>query len=488
MTHRLTVPRDHALLRQGALTRLARCVLIAQALMVQLLVALLPTTSHAQRPAPPKGWAIDTTGDRPVASRKGGMMSSDSRADVLGPMAWSGVSVADWLRTFGHDNAGALGALIPPTANPVSEVTIAGRRVVVAAYSVKAAASTLYFSYSMSAESAPGTPAVVIRSSFTDALTMVRAFRTSVEALLPYVISPTPQMRALAVAAAPATVPTSFRTPPPAQDASATATPASDTSLANAVNAGMADAITLLGSDSTAAASPSGAQTSPTRQTTTRPPVRATPPRATAISEANVELVVFYQWGDLQYHPVALFRDGTAFDLDDDAIDAIDVAGSKTAFPGKWGRWRRAGQKYFLRDGTNGRESDWTLGSGFHPAFPSQSSGTLNGRYKSVSGSTMGETSTLLTSTLRFLPDGRFTSGTDFAAVGSGEVSGVTMAGGSSRSTSGRYRMSGYHIELIYDSGQKKSYFFGFGSSGAPPTVDRDLIFIGDTAYVLETP
>jgi hypothetical protein len=417
------------------------------------------------------------------------MMTSDSRAEVLGPMSWTGASAADWLRTYAHDDAGALGKLIPPTGNPVSVVKISDRQVVVAAYSVIVASGTLYLSYTMPAETASGTPAVVIRSTFSDALTMVRAFRTSVEALLPYVATPTARMRALVVAAAPAAVPTSFRTPPPPDAPNTTApvaaTAAVDTSVGSAVRAGVTDAITLLGADS---ANTKAQSSAPARHPTTRPTAAPAASRAGSISEANLDLVVFYQWGDLQYHPVALFRDGTAFDLDEDAIDAMDVARSRTEHPGKWGRWRRTGQQYFLTDAHNGHVSDWTMGNGFYSAFPAPAAGTLTGRYKSVSGSTMGETSTLLTSTLRFLPDGRFTSGTDFAAVGSGEVSGVTMAGGSSRSTSGRYRIVGYHIELKYGSGETKLYFFGFGASGSPARLDRDMIFIGDTAYVTDSP
>jgi hypothetical protein len=471
---------------QRAMTQAARAIARLSAACVSL--AMLSSTLPAQRPVPPKGWSIDTTGDRPLATRKGGMMSSDSKAEVLGPMFWSGATVADWLRTYAHDDAGTFGVLIPPTGNPVSEVKISDRQVVVAAYSVKVGSSTQYFSYSMSAETAPGAPAVVIRSTFSDALTMVRAFRTSVEAVLPYVATPTAKMRALDVAAAPAAVPTSFRTSPSSQVAGGTQvavdSTAADTSVGGAVRAGVADAITLLGSDSVVVT----AQSAPPRQPTSRSPALPPAKQSGPISEANLDLVVFYQWGDLQYHPVALFKDGTAFDVDDAAIDAIDVARSRAEHRGSWGRWRRTGQKYFLTDAQSGRESDWTLGDGFHVAFPAPATTTLTGRYKSVSGSTMGETSTLLTSTLRFLPDGRFTSGSDFAAVGSGEVSGVTMAGGSSRSSAGRYRIEGYHIVLIYDSGQTKQYFFSFGSSGAPARLDRDMIFIGNTAYVTDDP
>jgi hypothetical protein len=415
------------------------------------------------------------------------MMSSDSRAELLGPMRWSGPSIAEWLRTVAAEDAGTLGALIPPTGNPVSTVTIGGARTVVAAYSVTVASGTLYLSYSVPENVAPAAPVIVIRSTFRDALTMVRAFRGSVEALQPYVDVPTGRMQALAVAPAPRAVPTSFRAPITAGDNAGVAA-AADTSIERAVRSGVSDAISLLGGDTVMSASADSTPRGTRWPTAERARPQSPVTRAAAVSEANLELVVFYQWGDLQYHPVALFKGGTTFDLDDDAIDAIDVARSQAEHPTKWGRWRRVGQQYFLTAGGDARENEWTLGSGFHPAFPAPAGGALTGLYKAVSGSTMGEMSTLLTSTLRFSADGRFTSGTDFAASGSGATSGVTMAGGSSRSAVGRYRVQRYHIDLIYDSGQTKSYFFGFGSSGAPPQVDRDMIFIGDTAYVLEAP
>ncbi len=483
MTSRLNGPT-----MSGELSSVYTRTLMATALCVA--GGMLSAASlQAQRPTVPKDWVVDTTAERPSALRRGGMMSSDARAEILGPMGWTGTSVADWLRGYAASDAGTLGVLIPPTGNPVSTAVIAGRPTVVAAYSVTASTGTLYLSYSLPAETAPGSPALVIRSTFRDALTMVRAFRGSVEALQPYVLLPTDRMQHLAVAAAPRNAPTSFRAPITEGDTSSVAAvPAVDTSVENAVRTGVSDAIALLGGDT---ASATGTRTSPagaSRASAQRSPRGTASAPAATISEANIALVVFYQWGDLQYHPVALFKDGTAFDLDDVAIDALDVARSRTEHPTKWGQWRRVGPQYVLKAGDNGRESSWTLGSGFHPAFPAPTGGTLSGSYKAVSGTTMGEMSTLLTSTLRFHPDGRFTSGSDFAASGSGAVSGVTMAGGSSRSAGGRYTMSKYHIDLLYESGQKTSYFFGFGSSGEPARVSREMIFIGDTAYVLETP
>ena len=59
-----------------------------------------------------------------------------------------------------------------------------------------------------------------------------------------------------------------------------------------------------------------------------------------------------------------------------------------------------------------------------HTAFGASPGTTLDATYKAVSGTSFGETSTLLTSRIQFMPNGRFASGRDFAAVGSGAAAG----------------------------------------------------------------
>ncbi len=401
------------------------------------------------------------------------MLSGESRAEIVGPLAWGGRSVADWLREYAVADAGTLGQVLPSTGETVSTATISGQSMTVAALSVNVAGATRYISYSAPTSAVPASPIMVIRSSFADALTMVRAFRGSVEALLPYVLLPTNQMRALAVTATAPPAPTSFRVPVVATSdtvaTNAASREGSDSALVGFVRATVTDAITLYGDGSV------------------NPPAAA-PRRTSAISEANIDAVVFYQWGDLEYHPVVLFRDGTALDIGRDAVDDIDVSRSRASSPADWGKWRRDGLKYVLTSGGNGRPSAWTLGEGLYPAFAAPAAATLSGRYKSVSGSSMGETATLLTSTYTFGSDGRFTEGTDFAATGSGAVSGVTMAGGASSARTGRYRLTRYSIELVYDSGKRARYFFTFGSTGEPLQLTREMLFLGNTAYVLESP
>lgn len=98
----------------------------------------------------------------------------------------------------------------------------------------------------------------------------------------------------------------------------------------------------------------------------------------------------------------------------------------------------------------------------------------------------MGDMSTLSTSGITFAPDGRFTMKNSFAASGSGDTTGVSMAGGSERGFEGRYTLSGNRIVLRFADGKVKDLFFGFGSGGTPPRADRDMMFLGFTAYVLD--
>jgi hypothetical protein len=225
------------------------------------------------------------------------------------------------------------------------------------------------------------------------------------------------------------------------------------------------------------------------------PAPKITPPRATAVAApalqggaiwAKTHMTIFRQWGDLQFHPTVLFTDGTSMDIDDASLETTDIAASRRARPGSWGTWRRTGATYFLTD-DKGNTSDFGLGDGgLFRTFPATAGTTLSGRYKSVSGSTMGEMSTLSTSGITFAPDGRFTLKNSFLASGSGVDSGVSMGGGGERGFEGRYTLSANRIVLRFADGDVKDLFFGFGSQGTPPRADRDMMFMGFTAYVLD--
>ncbi|MCC7054264.1 MAG: hypothetical protein IT355_13440 [Gemmatimonadaceae bacterium] len=466
----------------------ARCVMLA----VWVLIAM-PT--GAQRPAPPRGWTIDTTGGVPVAVRRGGMLSTDTKAELLGPVLREGPALQIWISTFARSNAATLGTVDSGVKDEIAVGTIAGQRVVTAAQTVRTQSGTKYVAYGILQDTPTGAPVIVVRSIFGDALTLARVFRSSVEALMPYVLAPMESMRvqrSVAMAAQPVT---SFRglasaTPPPADTAvpvaAATAPAATGDSAGRAaIGAAITDAVAEL--EPTPAAATAGPARSPAtagRARGTRTGSATTPTVATGALAASLVKVVFYQFGDLQFHPVALFRDGTSFDVSDVPLEQTDARASRAAQPRRWGRWRNEGQTYYL-SGQGEKERDYTLGGGgFHTAFAAPPGTTLDGTYKAVSGMTMGETNTLSTTQLRFAPDGRFTGANEFAAIGSGETSGVSTAAGASSSNAGRYRVTGHRLVLTYDSGEVKEFFFAFGSGGDTEAIDRDMMFVGSTAFV----
>jgi hypothetical protein len=197
-----------------------------------------------------------------------------------------------------------------------------------------------------------------------------------------------------------------------------------------------------------------------------------------------ISAVVFRMWGDLQYRPTVLLRDGSTFDVEGPSMESTSMGASRAADPTRWGRWRATGDRYSLID-EDGRSSDHVLGDGgLFRTFPASPGKTLSRRYKSVTGSQMGEMSMLSTGVMTFSPDGRFTTARSFSASGSGDTTGVSMAGGSASRNTGRYTLTGHRIVLRFDDGTTKDLFFGFGGQGRPQRVDRDMIFIGATAYV----
>ncbi len=218
-------------------------------------------------------------------------------------------------------------------------------------------------------------------------------------------------------------------------------------------------------------------------------PLRQPPlaPAATGPFWATVQTVTFTMWSDMQFHPTILLKDGTSFDVGDDTLSTFDIAASRRGDAASWGRWHQAGAHYFFTD-SKGNQSDHVMGEGgIFRVFPASAGlTTLNARYKSVSGSTMGEMSMLSTRAIRFATNGRFTQDNSFIATGSGDVSGVSMGGGSARQFNGRYAIAGHTIVLTFDDGRHFEKFFGFGSTGSPARASQDMIFIGHESFVTD--
>jgi hypothetical protein len=410
------------------------------------------------------------------------MLSTETRAELLGPVWREGQALPQWIAAFARRDAATLGTLESGAQDDVTTGTIAGQRMILAALSVRTPAGTRYVAYAVRQDTPPDAPVIVVRSVFGDALTVVRVFRSSVEALMPYVLTPMERMQAPRAVAMDAPPDTTFRG---SGNAASTSTVVSDSSDRAVISAFITDALADL--ERSPMTEPTRAPSSAARTPDGRNGA-ASPSTAASSLATSLVKVVFYQFGDLQYHPVALFRDGTSYDVLDVPLERTDAAASRVAHPRRWGRWRNEGPTYYLAE-PGERERDYTLGGGgFHTAFAAPQGTTLTGNYKAVSGMIMGETSTLSTTQLRFASDGRFTRGTDFAAIGSGEQSGVRTAAGASRSNAGRYRVSGHRLVLTFDDGEMREYFFAFGSGGAPERLDPDMIFVGATAFVRDDP
>lgn len=201
----------------------------------------------------------------------------------------------------------------------------------------------------------------------------------------------------------------------------------------------------------------------------------------------KVAEVVFYLWADMQFHPIVLFKDGQTYDLGDEALSKLDINQSKISEKKDWGLWNKQTNRYTLIDGANGKSSQYTLAQSIYRAHAGKKNEKLDGEYKSVSSSLLpwyGEVTTLQTRRLRFMPDGSLSDVNEFAGTGGGNISGVIIAQGGKNAKLGNYEISGNEIKLVFQNGVEKHMFFAFGSKGSNSEIDRDMIFIGRTAYI----
>jgi len=190
------------------------------------------------------------------------------------------------------------------------------------------------------------------------------------------------------------------------------------------------------------------------------------------------------------YTPVVLFRDGSYYEVEGDALEDMDLAASRRAHPAKWGRWSKSGGGYtFINSG--GHATQTTLqGGSFFKAFPAEAAGgKLAARYSRLSGggnSAMGGGMTIAMQTdLGFTADGRYMQGSSMGAVGSG--SGVaTSAASHSHTGVGHYRINRHTITFTEPDGHTRRQFFALGSRKTPPQPDASMIFLGDRVFVTE--
>jgi hypothetical protein len=192
------------------------------------------------------------------------------------------------------------------------------------------------------------------------------------------------------------------------------------------------------------------------------------------------------------FEPLALFNDGTYYEVEGDALEDIDLAASRRSSPDQWGRWARNGDGFTLT-GADGRSSEHTLqGGSFFKAFPAEAGGAqLAGKYSRVSGggdSALGGEMMIAAQTdLSFTADGDYMRASSAGAIGSGDATGVATAAYSRQPAggAGRYRIEQHTITLTEPDGTTRRQFFAFGSRSTPPQPATNMIFLGDRVYVV---
>lgn len=207
-----------------------------------------------------------------------------------------------------------------------------------------------------------------------------------------------------------------------------------------------------------------------------------------------------------------MFKDGTAYEELDIPPDEFNASVSRQLQPDRWGQWRRSGSAYEVLD-ANG---EWKELKGWQ-ALPAREDERLNGSYSRMSGSGTIYTGVSTSSTSwRFTPDGRFetsnysTSGTGSMQAANGfnsssstlsngqgtsSTTGVLASGSNDRNAdpvvaggdttrrndgsanTGRYRLSGWVMEILRDNGVYERLLISF------PNAKRDAIDIEGQSY-----
>ena len=138
------------------------------------------------------------------------------------------------------------------------------------------------------------------------------------------------------------------------------------------------------------------------------------------------------------YEPLVFFKDGSYYEIDKAALEDVDLASEKQNHPKRWGRWRQAGNTYFLTRSDGHTEDHKLGGGGLFKAFKADAAGNkLASRYKRVSGggnsALGGDIMVAVSSSMQFTADGQFSGGTNVSALNSGGQTGVSSATGSDR-------------------------------------------------------
>lgn len=190
----------------------------------------------------------------------------------------------------------------------------------------------------------------------------------------------------------------------------------------------------------------------------------------------------------IDFEPLIFLRDGTYYEIDDTALEDVDLAAERGARPKRFGRWTAKGAGFVLTDG-RGRASDYALGDGsFFRAFPAASGERVARAYRRLSGggntALGGDVAIAVESRYDLHADGSYGRGGSVGATNSGASTGVGTAIGRRRAPEGgHYALDRHTLTLITADGRTRRLFFAYGSQKNPPEIDREMIFVGDAVF-----
>ncbi|MEW5684874.1 MAG: hypothetical protein AB1942_08150 [Pseudomonadota bacterium] len=230
-------------------------------------------------------------------------------------------------------------------------------------------------------------------------------------------------------------------------------------------------------------------------------PARTSAPAAAPAHAANwakVEGVYFRNLGGfgaggmaiMRFAPTVFFKDGTFYEVDDAALEDVDLAAARTAHPKRWGRWSRQGDRFTLTD-EGGQPREYPLQQGnLFKAFPAAAPAALLGSYKNLSGGGNaafgGDVMIATRNRFNFLPGGVYTTQRSTGASNSGQSTGVGSAVATRSAGEGRFSVARHTITIEGPDGRRERRFFAYGSRKTPAQLDTGLIFIGDATYTRE--
>ncbi len=187
----------------------------------------------------------------------------------------------------------------------------------------------------------------------------------------------------------------------------------------------------------------------------------------------------------IEYDPVLLLRDGTAYEDFDVPPTELNIASFKKARPRRVGRWTKTAKGFSVR--FNGEKSSSELKASFK-VKPAAAGQKLTGEYETIGGggntALGGNVMVAYSNSYFFDRNGRFSGERGGGSSVAGNDSQGSVAVASRSKNAGTYSLSGYTLRLKYNDGRVARRLFYFypdkGSKGKP------VIGIGSSAYIPE--